>query len=492
MKKYTLAILVSSFALFVATACAQSENEAAKKDLKIDLEIETTQIDRDDKFMAHSYANILDKVTPSVVSVHTATIVRVSQSRGLSPQDELLRRFFGFPAPNQQEQPTAEPEERRMPQGVGSGVIISSDGFIVTNNHVVADQRGEDADEVLVRLTDGQELEATIVGRDPLTDVAILKVDAKDLPAISIADSDNIKVGDVVFAIGNPLGVGLTVTQGIISATQRQIGIYGENGYESFIQTDASINPGNSGGALVDSLGRLIGVNSAILSQSGGNIGIGFAIPTNLAANIVTQLVDTGEVRRGFLGVSISDLTPDLAEAFEIEETKGVLINDVEEGSAADNGGMERGDVVIAVNGKSVDTSNEFRIRIGHTLPGTSVDLEIIRDGERQNLTISVGQNSGRFAMSANELIDGVEVSQITEDQAKEYRIPLTVTGLIITKVSPDSPYGRSLTEGMVITEVNDQEVTSIREARDTLKSGINKLYIFNRGRTGYLTIRVD
>jgi serine protease Do len=491
MKKNTVAILFSSFVLFVATACAQPKNEEVKSDLKIDLDIQTEQIDRDQKFMAHSYASILEKVTPSVVSVHTATIVRVSQSRGLSPQDELLRRFFGFPAPNQQD-PQAEPEERRMPQGVGSGVIISEDGFIVTNNHVVTDQHGEDADEVLVRLTDGQELEATIVGRDPLTDVAILKVDAEDLPAIRIADSDNIKVGDVVFAIGNPLGVGLTVTQGIVSATQRQIGIYGENGYESFIQTDASINPGNSGGALIDSLGRLIGVNSAILSQSGGNIGIGFAIPTNLAANIVTQLVETGEVRRGFLGVSISDLTPDLAEAFEIDETKGVLINDVEEGSAADNGGMERGDVVISVNGKTVDSSNEFRIRIGHTLPGTAVDLEVIRDGELKKLTINVGQNSGRFAMSANELIDGVEVSQIEEDQAKQYRIPLTVTGLIITKVSPDSPYGRSLTEGMVITEINDEEVTTIREAREKLKSGINKLYIFNRGRTGYLTIRVE
>ena len=202
--------------------------------------------------------------------------------------------------------------------------------------------------------------------------------------------------------------------------------------------------------------------------------------------------METGEVRRGFLGVSISDLTPDLAEAFEIDETKGVLINDVEEGSAADNGGMERGDVVISVNWKTVDSSNEFRIRIGHTLPGTAVDLEVIRDGELKKLTINVGQNSGRFAMSANELIDGVEVSQIEEDQAKQYRIPLTVTGLIITKVSPDSPYGRSLTEGMVITEINDEEVTTIREAREKLKSGINKLYIFNRGRTGYLTIRVE
>ncbi len=191
---------------------------------------------------------------------------------------------------------------------------------------------------MLVGLTDGRELEATIVGRDPLTDVAILKVDANDLPFIRIADSDTIEVGDVVFAIGNPMGVGLTVTQGIISAKNRSIGIYGESGYESFIQTDASINPGNSGGALIDSLGRLIGVNSAILSRSGGNIGIGFAIPSNLAVNISSQLVATGEVRRGFIGVSITDFSQDMAEAFGIKGTKGVLINDVEKDSAASEG----------------------------------------------------------------------------------------------------------------------------------------------------------
>lgn len=480
MKKSRILLIASSLILILASACAQAD--------PIELEVDKNSIDRTQNFMPHSYANMLSTATPSVVSVTTETIVQVTRG-GMSPQDEMLRRFFGLPTPEPQQ---GQPEERRIPQGVGSGVIISSDGYIVTNNHVVMDQQGEDADAVLVLLGDGRELYADIVGRDPLTDVAILKVEAEDLPAIQIADSDNIQVGDVVFAIGNPLGVGLTVTQGIISATQRQIGIYGENGYESFIQTDASINPGNSGGALIDSLGRLIGVNSAILSQSGGNIGIGFAIPSNLTTNIVTQLVETGEVSRGFLGVSISDLTPDLAEAFEIEETKGVLINDVEDGSAADRGGLQRGDVVITLDGKPVETSNEFRIRIGHTLPGTPIKLVIVRDGEQKTLDMDVGQGSGRFAMSANELIDGVEVSEITEEQAKQYRIPLTVTGLIINSVSPESPYGRRLTEGMVIMEINDQEVNAISDARELIKTGINKLYIFNRGRTGYLTIRVE
>lgn len=286
--------------------------------------------------------------------------------------------------------------------------------------------------------------------------------------------------------------MGLTVTQGIISATDRRIGIYGEEGYESFIQTDASINLGNSGGALTDSLGRLIGVNSAIISQSGGSIGIGFAIPSNLVISIARQLAETGEVKRGFLGVSISDLTPDMAEAFDIDQSKGVLINDVEEDSAADQGGLKRGDVIIGLNGKRVDTSNEFRIRIGHTPPGTPVELEVLRGGTKKSLDLVVGSASGRFAVSANELLEGVEVSQINDEQAKEYRIPLKIQGILITSVDAESPYYRNLRDGMVIMEINDNEVTTVREARDQLKKGANKLYIFNRGRTGYLAIRLD
>ncbi len=456
----------------------------------IDLQIDNNSLDRDQGYTPHSYSSILQTATPAVVSVHTARVVRVSGSRGMSMEEEWLRRFFGLPAPDYEQ--NGQPEERKIPQGIGSGVLISQDGYIITNNHVVRGERGEDADEVLVRLNDGRELEADIVGRDPLTDIAILKIDAEGLPAIQIADSDNIEVGDVVFAIGNPLEVGLTVTQGIISAKDRRIGIYGEEGYESFIQTDASINLGNSGGALTDSLGRLIGVNSAIISQSGGSIGIGFAIPSNLVISIARQLAETGEVKRGFLGVSISDLTPDMAEAFDIDQSKGVLINDVEEDSAADQGGLKRGDVIIGLNGKRVDTSNEFRIRIGHTPPGTSVELEVLRGGTKKSLDLVVGSASGRFAVSANELLEGVEVSQINDEQAKEYRIPLNIQGILITSVDAESPYNRNLRDGMVIMEINDNEVTTVREARDQLKKGANKLYIFNRGRTGYLAIRLD
>ena len=460
----------------------------------LELKVDSTQIERDQKFLPHSYANMLDTATPAVVSVHTARIVRIVRNeRGLSPEEEMLRRFFGLPAPQypQPPQSSPEPEERRMPQGVGSGVIVSPDGYIITNHHVIQGESGQEADEILVKLNDGRELEAKVIGSDPLTDVAIIKVEANNLPTVRIADSDNIRVGDVVFAIGNPMGVGLTVTQGIVSATKRAIGIYGESGYESFIQTDASINPGNSGGALVDSKGRLVGINSAIISRSGGNIGIGFAIPANLAINISRQLSENGEVRRGFLGVRISNVGPDLAEAFGLKDAKGVLIDDVEDGAAADKGGIKRGDVVTSIDGKPVDTANDFRLRIGNTIPGTKVSLGLLREGKDMTLELEVGSASGRFATNANELLEGVEVALLDEPLAKQYRVPEKLAGLVVTNVANDSPYTRNLRQGMVILEINDREIDSLTSARELLRSGVNKLYIFSQGRTGYLAVRI-
>jgi S1-C subfamily serine protease len=287
------------------------------------------------------------------------------------------------------------------------------------------------------------------------------------------------------------MGVGLTVTQGIVSAKNRAIGIYGERGYENFIQTDASINPGNSGGALIDSEGRLVGINSAILSRSGGNIGIGFAIPSNLAMNISTQLVEGGEVRRGFLGVTMSDLTPELAEAFGVDSAKGALIQDVEKDSAADKGGIQPGDIVMSIDGKPVETANEFRIRVSNTVPGTGVTMGIIRDQKPMKIEVEVGEASGRFAGAANELLEGVEVSAIDDEQARKYRLPDNIAGVIITSVEPDSPFARYMSEGMVIVEINDQTVEDISQARDALRSGVNKVFFYNRGRAGYLAIRL-
>ena len=451
--------------------------------------IDTKTLERDSQFTPHSYATILKEAKSAVVSVHTANIIKVVQSQGLSPQEEMLRRFFGYPVPPNRGQVEPKVEERRLPQGIGSGVIISADGYIITNNHVVSSGNGEDADEILVRLNDGRDLQAEIIGRDVRTDVALLKVEATNLPAMPVADSDTIEVGDIVFAIGNPMEVGLTVTQGIVSATGRSIGIYGAEGYENFIQTDASINPGNSGGALVDTLGRLIGINSAILSRTGGNIGIGFAIPSNLAINISRQLDRFGEVKRSLIGVNISTLTRDMAEAFGIDEKFGVVIDKVEEGYPAEKAGIKRGDVVIAIDSKPVRTANALRIKVGQTPPGTDLTFTVFRDGERKNIVLKT-EDQTQLTLFGGELFEGVQVTPLTQEDRELYTIPEKVTGLVVVTVDPISGFARYFRPGMVIIEINDQNVDSIENARKLLSKSVNKLYVYDRGRVSYIAVR--
>ncbi len=471
--------------LFMAGAAGTAEPERS-----LDVTIETAPIDRVTAPTPTSFAPMLGKAKRAVVSVYTAEVVRVVRSYG-SPEEEFFRRFFGMPAPRRAPQ-DAEVEERRVPQGVGSGVIVSADGYILTNNHVVSDQRGEDADEVLVRLVDGRELSAEIVGRDPKTDVAVLKVDGEDLPAARIADSDQIEVGDVVFAIGNPMGVGVTVTQGIVSATGRAIGIYGREGYEDFIQTDASINPGNSGGPLVDTDGRVIGINSAILSRSGGNIGIGFAIPSRLAVSVSKQLSAFGEVRRGLIGVRISPLTPDMAEAFGLDEVRGVVVDEVEDGFPAGKAGIQRGDVIVKVDGREVRDPNQLRLRVAQKIPGSKVVISLFRDGEPLELEVEVGDQSSWLAGAADEFLEGVAVAALDEGKRAEYGIPQSIRGIIITEVDAASPFARHFVEGTVIIEVNDRPADAAGKARKALRQGVNKLYVYDRGRIGYLALRLD
>ena len=478
-----LPLLLSALITIAATA---EEPQA------LNLPIDDKPIDRVSVPTPTSYAPMLKEVTPSVVSVYTAEIVKVRQQYG-SQHDETLRRFFGAPAPRSNA-PRAGVKEERVPVGTGSGVIISKDGYILTNNHVVIDKQGEDADEILVRLNNGRELPAKIVGRDPKTDVAILKVESDELPALTIADSDKLEVGDIVFAIGNPMGVGTTVTQGIISARNRAIGIYGGEGYENFIQTDAAINVGNSGGALVDIKGRLIGVNSAIISGSGGNgsIGIGFAIPTNLAVNISHQLAKFGEVKRGFLGVSISNVTPDMAEAFGLKNTHGVLINDVEQGLAAEKAGLQRGDIVTQINGKKISNPNELRVRIGQFPPGTSLQFQVVRNGKEENLEVIVGDRASHIGGEGNELFEGIVASVLNESIRKQFGIPEKIDGIVVTETKADSPYARYLRPGVVILEINDQRSNGVSDARSALRHGVNKLYVYENGRTGYLALRLN
>lgn len=445
-----------------------------------------------------SYADMLEKATPSVVGVVTTQVVSMRQ-RGPMSMEDLYRYFHGLPPRQREGEPEEEEEEnevdqRREPTGMGSGVIVSPEGYILTNNHVVrAGRSNEVADEILVQLVDGREFEAELIGTDKGTDVAILKIDAGEpLPALTFADSANLRVGDVCFAIGNPLGVGLTVTRGIVSALERSIGILG-GGYEDFIQTDAAINVGNSGGALIDAKGRLIGINTAILSRTGGNIGIGFAIPANMARYVMESLIEKGEVPRGYLGVVIGDLSPELAEAWGLDSTKGALIRQVEEGSAAEKAGIEHRDVIISVNGREIDSASELRLTISQIPPGETAKLGIIRDGKEITKDAVLGSLQERMASGGSvepeeSPIANVALRALTPGLREEYSIPTSVEGVMITEIERMTPQNQQLREGMVISEVNEVKVESIAEIAENLRDGVNTLYCWYDSYYDFLT----
>jgi serine protease Do/serine protease DegQ len=483
-----IALLTPVIISLALSSCIKAEDSEPAEYKQFSL-IETP-VDRSNSTSLTSYANMLDKVRPAVVSVTSESIVR-SYRRG-DPRQEMLRRLFGIPDPRQE---SDEPEERRVPNGLGSGVIVSDDGYILTNNHVVVDESGDAADTIMVQLFDDKEFEAELIGRDPRTDIALLKIDAEDLPFVPMADSENLFVGDIVFAIGNPLGVGQTTTMGIVSATGRNnLHLLGAGGYEDFIQTDAAINRGNSGGALVDAEGRLVGINSAIISPVGANIGIGFAIPSRIARTIADELVKNGEIRRGFLGVSIRNLDDDLAEAFNLESTNGVLIESVQEGMPADMAGIKRGDIVTHVDGKAVSNVDDLRFQVAGILPGTVVPVKIIRAGEEQSLDVTLtslddplGDGS---SVGISDLLEGVRLSPNNEDRQHEWNLD-TSAGIIVTEVDARSPYSKSLSEGMVILEVNRSEVNSIKDLRRVLRKGANSLFVSYRGSKGYVVLRL-
>jgi Do/DeqQ family serine protease len=324
-----------------------------------------------------SYADIVSRVSPAVITIHSQMRVRAPQQYPFM-DDPMFRQFFGDRMPQQL------PEQRRS--GLGSGVIISTDGYILTNHHVV-----DGAEQIKVDLNDNRTLDAKVVGSDQPSDLAVLKVDASNLPVLALGDSDKVRVGDVVLAIGNPLGIGQTVTMGIISAKGRQTGM-SSGSFEDFLQTDAPINQGNSGGALVSTNSELVGINSQILSPSGGSIGIGFAIPSNMARTITDTLVKTGKVRRGQLGIIVVKLNSESAKELGIKETKGVGVAQVQPGSAADRAGLRKGDVITSFNGVEMTDPNVFRNMVASTAPGTDVTLTIIRDGREQQIRATLGE----------------------------------------------------------------------------------------------------
>jgi serine protease Do len=412
-----------------------------------------------------SFAPIVKEVAPGVVQIETTTTIKNTSMQQIPGfNDPFWRRFFGDQfgqmLPPHQLGPQRE-------HGLGSGVIVTKDGYILTNNHVV-----DHASEVKVTLQDGREFTAKVIGRDPKSDIAVVKIDAKNLPLVPMADSDKVQVGDVVLAVGNPFGVGQTVTQGIVSAKDR--GNMGLDDYEDFIQTDAAINPGNSGGALVDVDGRLIGINTAILSGSGGSQGVGFAVPSDRARTVMESLVKYGHVTRGYLGVMIQDVTPTLAKEFKLKEPTGALVGDVVPDGPAAKAGFKDGDVVLDFNGKAVTDSRHLQLTVAETKPGSNVPVKVWRDGSTKTLEVTVKQLPGTEQLAQNNTdnskdtgtLNGVGVSNVDPQIRQQYNLPDTVKGAVITEVKPDSAAAEAgLRPGDVIEAINHHPVKNAEDA---------------------------
>ena len=434
----------------------------------------------------NGFAPIVKQVLPEVVNISTTKVVKTPA--GLSgqmpqgmPMDPFFRQFFGNNFGGQFNSPQNPQEDRE--RSLGSGVIVSPEGYILTNNHVVAG-----ATEIQVTTSDKHQYKARVVGTDPKTDLAVLKVDAMNLLAITIADSSKVQVGDYALAIGDPFGVGETVTMGIVSATGRtNLGI---EDYEDFIQTDAPINPGNSGGALVNDRGELIGVNTAILSHgSGGNEGVGFAIPSNLARNVMDQIIRNGKVTRAYMGVYIQGVSPELAKAFGESAPRGALVGDVEPGSPAQKSGLEKGDIVVALNGKPITDSNQLRMSISMMEPGSTANLKVWRNGSEHDFAVKLGEmpteNERASAAPTNPqgALEGVTVENVTDQTAQQLGLPANTKGVVVTDINPSSPLADSgLQQGDVIQEVNHQNVTNVNDFnRAVQNAGKNPLLLVNR-----------
>jgi serine protease Do/serine protease DegQ len=467
MKSKFLGFVVTSALAVAVSAAADSP-----KPLPV-LRVDRSPVSDGKAFMVASYADVVEPVQKAVVSIYSTRTVH----EAVNP---LLRQFFGDQAP--------EEEHESQEKGLGSGVIVSPDGYILTNNHVV-----ENADELDVTLPppDDRKFTAKLIGTDPKTDVAVIKIDATNLPTVILADSDKLRVGDIVFAVGNPLEVGETVTMGIVSAKGRQVGILDDvHGYENFIQTDAAINLGNSGGPLLDAKGRLVGINSAIISPSRGNIGIGFAIPANMAVSVMESLISTGTVARGYLGVGSEELDPEVAEQLGLaKDTKGVIINEVTANSAAAKAGLKASDVILSINDNPVTTTDELHFMIGQMLPGARIAVKIVRDGKPQTIALVLGRADDK----PDELVAGVEASGLNDDLRRKFGIdPERVPdGLVITGVADDSAYAEHLQPGMVILAINRTAVTDLDSARSLLHPGRNLMYVYDRGGYGFLAITV-
>ena len=452
--------------LFYLTSWAQ--------ETRPDIKVEATPLDRSAR-LGVSFAPVIKKAAPCVVYIYSTRIVHLRPYRNPFLNDPFFRQFFGDQLPSEN-----QPRTRRE-ESLGSGVVVSPDGYILTANHVV-----DGADEIKVKVTsaDGdKEYSAKVIGTDPPTDVAVLKIDAKDLPAVTLGDSDQLEVGDIVLAIGDPFGLEQTVTMGIISALGRSgFRFGGQDGgsqpnYQDFIQTDAAINPGNSGGALVDAEGRLVGINTFILSSTYGNEGIGFAVPVNLARHVMDRLIHSGKVTRGYMGVRLKDINAGLAESFGLTDQNGALVDDVSPGAPAQKAGIQPGDVIVEFNGKKVTDADNLSLMVSECAPGTETVVKVIRNGLPKTFRIGLGELPGPVGRNSNnqnsnadnlnaDALDGVTVQDLNPQTRQELRIPDSVHGALVTEVGPESNSADAgLQQGDIIVEINHHPVNNAREA---------------------------
>jgi len=452
---------------------------------------------------ANGFTEVAKAVTPAVVNITTVIGEKISERGGRNDLRDRMEEFFGGPngpfGPKfrgpQGPQGPMEPPRGFHGGGQGSGVIVSPDGYILTNNHVI-----DGAREVTVTLPDKREFKGTIVGADPKTDMAVVKIDAKNLPTIPWGDASKLQVGEYVLAVGNPFGLNSTVTLGIVSALGR--GRMGITQYEDFIQTDAAINPGNSGGALVNTKGELVGINTAIFSQSGGYQGVGFAVPTSMGQPIYDSLIKHGKVVRGYLGIGIQDLNQDLAKSFGVASGKGAVVTDVKEDSPADQAGLKQGDVITSYEGSPVEDAVALQRLVTKTAVGAKAAVKVLRDGHEKELTVTIGELPGEVKIAKAESDEkayafaGVAVQDLDRDTAKELGIKTKTQGVVVTSVEPDSGAEKAgLMPGDVIREINRQPVKSVKEFEklsSAVKKGENVLMLINRrGASLFLSAKV-
>ena len=430
-------------------------------------------------------AEVTAAVKPAIVNISTTKTVKTAGSEDPFFNDPFFRRFFGDNFGRQK-----QPKEQKS-FGLGSGVIVSSDGYIITNYHVV-----KEADEIKVLMSDKKEYIGKVIGSDPKTEISVIKIEANGLPTASWGNSDLLEVGDFVLAVGNPYGLNQTVTMGIVSALGRaNVGIAD---YEDFIQTDAAINPGNSGGALVNAKGELVGINTAIYSTSGGYQGIGFAIPSNMVKSVMDSLVSKGKVVRGWLGVSIQKITPELAKQFNLKDEVGALVGDVVENGPSEKAGLKRGDVIIEYDGRKIEEPYILRNMIANTAPGEEHQMKVLRENKTLTLKVIIGElpadgQEEIVSGSYENVLKGVTVQEMTPELAQRLKIPDRITGVIISDVDEDSLSSGVLTQGDVIQEINRKKVTNVKDYQE-LVSKIKKgedvlLLIYRRGTSLFVTL---